>query len=126
MSYNSRNPGCDFNQLIHGFYRVTLSDARRAKSGEAPGKMMEISHAHDIALVGRHPVACGAGPAVFRPDDFNGVILALIDANSLASCGMLDEKKVDPDLWTGVAGPDLHARQGRGAGAGRPWKRGVG
>ena len=60
---------------------------------------------------------------MFRPGDFNGVILALIDSNSLVSCGMLDEKKVDPDLWTGTAGPDLHARQGRGAVSGRVERR---
>ena len=125
VPYNFRKPGCYFKQPIHGLCRVTLSDARRAESGEASGMMMEICHAHDIAPVGRHPAACGGGPAVFRPGDFNGVIQALIDSNSLVSCGMLDERKVGTcgPAWSGRscsgAGPDLHARQGRGAGAGR-------
>ena len=90
---------------------ITLSGTRRAQSVEASGMMMEICHAHGIVRAGRHPAACGADPAVFRPGDFNAVLQALIDFNGLVSCGMLDEKKVDPDLWTSVV---------------RPWKRDVG
>ena len=91
--------------------------------------MMEICHARDIAPVGRHPAACGTGPAVFRPGDFNSVIQALIDFNGLVSRGILDEKKVDPDPWTSVVRPGRSFIRAKGevlVPAVRPWKRDVG